>query len=73
MESAVEALKMGAAVLIFVMALSITILTFSQARETSEIVLQSSDNQRYYESIETGTENRIVGFETVIPTVYKYD
>lgn len=73
MESAVEALKMGAAVLIFVMALSITILTFSQARETSEIVLQSSDNQRYYESIETGTENRIVGFETVIPTIYKYD
>lgn len=73
MESAVEALKLGAAVLVFVMALSITILTFSQARETSEMVLQSSDNQRYYESIETGTENRIVGFETVIPTIYKYD
>lgn len=73
MESAVEALKMGAAVLVFVMALSITMLTFSQARETSEIVLQSSDNQRYYDAIETGTENRIVGFETVIPTIYKYD
>ena len=73
MESAAEALKLGFAVLVFVMALSISIFMFSQARETAEIVLQSSDSQRYYEAIETGTENRIVGFETVIPTVYKYD
>ena len=73
MESAAEALKLGFAVLVFVMALSISIFMFTQARETAEIVLQSSDNERYYEAIETGTENRIVGFETVIPTVYKYD
>lgn len=73
MESAAEALKLGFAVLVFVMALSISIFMFTQARETAEIVLQSSDSQSYYEAIETGTENRIVGFETVIPTVYKYD
>lgn len=73
MESAAEALRLAFAVFIFVMALSVAMFMFSQARETAEIVLESSDKQRYYEPIETGTENRIVGFETVIPTVYKYD
>lgn len=73
MENAVEALKLAFAVLVFVLALSVAMFAFSKARETADIVLESSDNQRYYDSIETGTENRIVGFETVIPTVYKYD
>ena len=73
MESAAEALKLGFAVLVFVLALSVSIFMFTQARETADIVLQSSDSQSFYEAIETGTENRIVGFETVIPTVYKYD
>ena len=73
MESAAEALRLAFAVLVFVMALSIAMFMFSQARETADIVLGASDNQRYYEPIQTGTENRIVGFETVIPTVYKYD
>ena len=73
MENAVEALKLAFAVLVFVLALSVAMFAFSEARETADIVLESSDNQRYYEPIQTGTENRIVGFETVIPTVYKYD
>ena len=73
MESAAEALRLAFAVLVFVMALSIAMFMFSQARETADIVLGASDNQRYYEPIQTGTENRIDGFETVIPTVYKYD
>lgn len=73
MESSVEALKLVFAVVVFSAALTISILTFSKARETSEYVLEAADNQRYYESIQTGTENRIVGFETVIPTIYKYD
>ena len=73
MESAALALRLAFAVLVFVMTLSIAMFMFSQARETADIVLGASDNQRYYEPIQTGTENRIVGFETVIPTVYKYD
>lgn len=73
MESSVEALKLVFAVVVFSAALTISIFTFSKARETSEYVLEAADNQRYYESIQTGTENRIVGFETVIPTIYKYD
>lgn len=77
MESSVEALKMAFAVIVFVMALSLSIGIFSQARSTSEIVLQSSDQTQYYEYIEASdidsAGNRIIGFETIIPTIYKYD
>ena len=43
MENAVDALKIGFAVLVFTMALSLTMYMFTQARETSELVLHSSD------------------------------
>lgn len=50
---------------------------FSKARETSEIVLQRADQTEYYDYIDYSGEdssgNRIVGFETIIPTLYKYD
>ena len=49
MENASEALKLAASVLVFVMAITVTIALFSQARETSEIVLQSSDVTSYYD------------------------
>lgn len=73
MESAVEALKMAFGVFIFVMALSISISTFSLARETADIVLKSADETAYYEYQEGTTEYRIVGLETIIPTIYKYN
>lgn len=73
MESAVEALKMAFGVFIFVMALSISISTFSLARETADIVLKSADETAYYEYQEGTTEYRIVGLETIIPTMYKYN
>lgn len=74
MENAVDALKMAFAVIVFVMALSISINMFSNARETADIVLHSSDITEYMqfqEAIE-GTESRIVGMETIVPTLYKY-
>ena len=74
MENAVDALKIGFAVLVFVMALSLTIYMFSQARESADIVLHSSDITEYmeYEEVSQGSENRVVGLETIIPTLYKY-
>ena len=45
------------------------------ARETSDIVLQSSDVTALMEYIEASDmigEDRIVGLETIIPTLYKY-
>ncbi len=74
MENAVDALKLGFAVLVFVMALSLTMYMFTNARKTADMVLHSSDMLGYMEYIEpeVGTENRIVGLETIIPTLYKY-
>lgn len=78
MENAIDALKMAFAVIVLVMALSVAMITFSNARQTSEAVLAASDETEYYdyqEYTKNGTvlENRIVGFETIIPTLYKYD
>ena len=70
MENAVEALKMAAAVLVFVMALGISISSFSQARQTADILIRYSDREyvtQYMEDL--GTANRIVGRETIIPAI----
>ena len=63
MENAVDALKIGFAVLVFAMALSLTMYMFSNARQTADLVLHSSDMSSYMEYIEPeeGPENRIVG------------
>lgn len=75
MENAAEALKMAGAVLIFVLALSIIILSFNQVRETADIILDYRDRETmyidgkyYYEA--SGTE-RQVGLETVIPSIIR--
>lgn len=72
-----DALKMASAVLIFVIALSICIVTFTQVRETSEAVLYAKDDTNYYDYIEQNDEDRdytkrVVGMETIIPTLYRY-
>ena len=89
MENAVRALEMAFAVMIFVIALTVTITSFSTARKTSDLVLQYSDETTYYDYIDytegagytfpdgstytyDSQGNRIVGIETIIPTVYKY-
>ena len=75
MENATEALMMGFAVLIFVIALTVSITVFSQVREVSDIVLYTTDETNYYDyQGATGktSENRIVGLETIVPTLYKY-
>ena len=78
MENAVEGLKLAFAVLLLTMALSLTIAFFSKARITAETMLHSSDKTAYYDytkySVPQDTSgNRIVGYETIIPTLYKYD
>ena len=69
MENAADALKMAGAVLIFVIALSISIVSFGQVRQASDVILNYRDRETvyidgdyYYEA--TGTE-RTVGLETV--------
>ena len=74
MENAVDALKIGFAVFVFVMALSLTMYMFTNTKESADMILHSSDLTEYMEFIEPqeGSENRIVGLETIIPTLYKY-
>ena len=75
MENAVDALKMAFAIFVFIMALSLAIYMFTMARETSDVVLQSSDVTALMEYTEVSDmigEDRIVGLETIIPTLYKY-
>ena len=70
MENAADALKMAASVLIFVVAISIAILSFGQARKTADILLDYRDRETdyvYYE--EASSTSREVGLETIIPTI----
>ena len=73
MENAVDALKMAGAVLLFVLAISVAIVSFGQAREAADTILDYKDRETvyidgnlYYKT--TGTE-RTVGLETIIPTI----
>lgn len=75
MENAADALKMAGAVLLFVLALSVAIVSFGQVRVTSDIILNYKDRETeyidgnyYYKA--TGTE-RTVGLENIIPTIYR--
>lgn len=75
MENAADALKMAGAVLIFVLAISIIILAFSQARAASDTILNYRDREtmyvesNYYYSSEQS--ERTVSLETIIPTIFR--
>lgn len=76
MENATEALKLGASILIFVLALMISINAFTEARQTSQIVLEYNDREydlkyedRYIE--DNGTTERVVSAEAIVTAIYK--
>ena len=75
MENAADALKIAGAVIIFVLALSIIILAFTEVRETSDIILDYRDRETayidgnyYYNS---DKKERVVSLETVIPSIFR--
>lgn len=73
MENAAEALKLAAAVLIFVVALSICVNALAEARIASQTILDYKDREfesEYLDYNDTDTE-RIVGLETIVPSIYK--
>jgi len=81
MENASEAIKMAGFVLLFVAALSLAIYTLTNARATSDVILQNSNNRRGYSYIDQSAfidsaskykTSRIVKFESVLPTLYRY-
>lgn len=75
MENAVDALKIAFAVFVFIIAISVSIYMFTMVGETSDIVLSSSDITEFMDYTEISDmigDDRIVGLETIIPTLYKY-
>ena len=71
MENAADALKMAAWVLIFVVALSIIINAFGMARQTTDILISYNDNEYYTDYVEQGSTESKVGYETIIPAIYR--
>lgn len=74
MENAVDALKMGFAVLVFVIAITVSVIVMGQAKETSEAVFYMTDKTNFYEYLSEAKlpEGRIVSGETIVPTLYRY-
>lgn len=75
MENATHALMMAFAVMVLIIALTVSIVSFNSAKNTADIILYTKDETNYYEyqgATGKGAENRVVGLETVIPTLYKY-
>lgn len=75
MENVADALILAFAVLIFTMALGLSMNTFSKARQTSDIVLSTVEEKmstEYEEGVATSLSYRKVGMETIIPTLYRY-
>lgn len=79
MDNAIDALKIAFSVFVFVMALSISMRVFSQAKAVSDEVFYMTDKTNFYEytsdnekEIQKIAEGRIVSGETIIPTLYRY-
>ena len=75
MENATDALKMAGAVLLFVLAISIIILSFGQVRESADTIIDYRDRETSYIEgnyyYEGNNNSRIVGLETIIPSIYR--
>lgn len=74
MENAANALLTAFAVLIFVVALSITFTSLSQAKTTADIVLFYSDRENFQKPLPSDPDDfenggRLVGVDTVIATI----
>lgn len=88
MENVTHALYIAIAVLIFIVALSVSMYLVSQLNTTSKVIVWNLNKDNYYDSLEltdmikdqvTGDQaivenksTRIVGVDTIIPTLYRY-
>lgn len=72
MENAAEALRMAGGVLIFVLALTISINAFSNVRQNVDTLVLYGDREFLSSYVEQnkGTK-RIVGADSIVPTIYR--
>ena len=79
MENGVEALKIASGMLIFVLALTITISAFTSASQAITRILTAKESEEYVKDADGNYinyvnyegETREVGVETIIPTIYR--
>lgn len=71
MENAVDALYMGFAILVFVIALSLSIFSFSEVTNASQRILDARDKTTTYNYYTSTGTSRIVTREDIIPTLYR--
>ena len=72
MENGAEALKIAFAIMMFIMALSLSISSISQANSAVTAIIGYNDRETNYSYVEpSSSSNRTVGVETIIPTMYK--
>ena len=68
MENATEALKIAFGVMMFVLALTLSISTFSQAIQAVDSITTLRDRETQYTYVEPSSySNRTVGVETIVP------
>lgn len=76
MENATDALKMAAAVLIFVGALSLAMMSLTKAKQASQSLITTDEVSSYSYKSSFSDVNfssvREVGIDTVIPNIYSY-
>ena len=74
MENSIQALLMAFAVLLFVIALTVTFSTLAQAKQTADVVLYYSDRENFQDLVKVNASDyqdggRTVGLDTVISTI----
>jgi len=74
MDNAASALRMGGAIMFFVLAFTLMMNLYNQSKHTMDKVLYSVDERNYYQHVGATKANitRIVGVDTIIPTLYSY-
>ena len=74
MENAVEAMKMGFAMIVFVLAMTASMYLLNTASSTSQVLLYYNDETNYLDNIEIRNDitKRTVTVDTIIPTLYRY-
>jgi hypothetical protein len=83
MENTTQALYIAFAVLVFIIAFTVTLYLVNKVNTTAKTLVWSLDATSYYDSLEltdlianndedTNNATRIVGIDTIIPSLYRY-
>lgn len=75
MENVTHALIMAFAVLVFVVALSISMYALNSVNSTAKAIAYMTDETNYYDNINVSASSRttrIVEADTIVPTLYRY-